>query len=334
MHRLLSALAAAAEPTRLRLLALAATGTFCVRDFETILGQSQPRLSRHLRLLAEAGLLERLREGPNCWFVIPRDRRGDLARRLLEDVPADDAQLAADRREAARVLAERARVASAQFQRSGADWDEMRALDLPAHWVEERLLALLPAAGGSLLDIGTGTGRLLELLGGRMRAGLGIDASRAMLALARVRLAQHGAALGHCSVRLGDLYRLDLPDACMDVVVLQMVLHHTLDPRAALAEAVRVLRPGGRLLVVDLALHEQAALADTLAHRWHGFSDDAIMTPLAQAGLTVAAPVIIPGSLEIRIWAAAVPATPARACADAPIYAAPNCDAPILNEVA
>ena len=322
MHRLLSALSAAAEPTRLRLLALAATGTFCVSDFTSILGQSQPRLSRHLRLLAEAGLLERLREGVNCWFVVPRDERGALVRRLLQEVGADEAPGGADQRAGGGVRPERARIASAQFQRQGADWDEMRALDLPAHWVEERLLALLPDAGGALLDIGTGTGRLLELLGPRMRAGLGIDASRAMLALARVRLAEHGAALAHCSVRLGDLYELGLPDACMDVVVLQMVLHHTQDPRAALAEARRVLSPGGRLLVVDLALHEQSGLADSLAHRWHGFSDDAITTPLAQAGLAVAAPVIIPGPLEIRIWVALAPAPQARV------------DAPVLIEVA
>ncbi len=227
-----------------------------------------------------------------------------LARRLVDEAPADDPCLAADRRAAARVLAERARAASAQFQRDGADWDEMRALDLPAHWVEERLLALLPDRCGALLDIGTGTGRLLELLGPRVPAGLGIDASRAMLALARVRLAQHGAALAHCSVRLADLYDLKLADQAFDLVVLQMVLHHTQDPQAALLEASRVLRPGGRVIVVDLALHEQQALATSMAHRWPGFSDAAITRLFERAGLAGLSPCVIPGPLEIRIWPA------------------------------
>src|SRR5579883_1726828 len=133
MDALLAALRAAAEPTRIRLLALAARGAFCVTEFTEILGQSQPRLSRHLRLLCEAGLLERVREGTNVWFTLPEGAAGDFARDLLP-------RLAADRRQAARVLSERARIASEAFRRQGGDWDEMRALDLPAEAIEAGLL--------------------------------------------------------------------------------------------------------------------------------------------------------------------------------------------------
>jgi DNA-binding transcriptional ArsR family regulator len=145
METLLAALRAAAEPTRLRLLALAARGEFCVSDFTDILGQSQPRLSRHLRLLCDAGLLKRVREGANVWFALPAGEQRGLVRALLERLPEDDPVLAADRRQAARVLSERARAASESFRRQGADWDEMRALDLPAPAVKQALLALLPA---------------------------------------------------------------------------------------------------------------------------------------------------------------------------------------------
>src|SRR5450631_2295605 len=145
MEHLLSSLRAVAEPTRLRLLALVARGSFCVMEFTEILGQSQPRLSRHLRLLGEAGLLQRVREGANVWFALPADSMpgGPLARAVLAQLPEEDAGLLADRRQAARVLGERARVASESFARAGADWDEMRALDLPAAAVETALLELL-----------------------------------------------------------------------------------------------------------------------------------------------------------------------------------------------
>jgi SAM-dependent methyltransferase len=234
MEPLLMALRAAAEPTRLRLLALAAAGPFCVMEFTEILGQSQPRLSRHLKLLCEAGLLERLREGANVWFAVPADTLGALVRDLLARMPEDDAILETDRRQAARVLAERARIASESFHRQGADWDEMRALDLPAQAVEDSLLARVPEHGvDRLLDIGTGTGRVLELLAPRIRQGIGIDASKAMLALARARLARAG--LSHCSVRLADMYRLPLADGSVDAVVLQMVLHYAEQPESVSA---------------------------------------------------------------------------------------------------
>src|SRR4051812_9891597 len=138
MDELLTELRACAEPTRLRLLALAARGAFCVVELTEILGQSQPRLSRHLRLLCDAGVLERVREGSNVWFGLPPD--ASLVHELLARVPEDDPVLAADRRAAARVLAERARAASETFRKQGADWDEMRALGLPAAEVEAALL--------------------------------------------------------------------------------------------------------------------------------------------------------------------------------------------------
>ena len=304
METVLNALRAAAEQTRLRLLALAASGQFCVMEFAEILGQSQPRLSRHLRLLDEAGLLDRAREGANTWFTLPpaSTAGGGLARLLLARLPEDDPMLAADRRQAARVLAERARAASETFQRAGADWDEMRALNLPAASVEATLLEVLPARIGHLLDIGTGTGALLERLAGRAEAALGVDASRTMLALARTRLAKPG--LGHCAVRLADMYRLPLPDAAFDVVVLQMVLHYAEDLDGALAEAARVLRPGGQLVIVDLAPHLDRDGARRLAHRWPGFADPVMTDLLARAGLAVHRAHTIPGPMDVRIWSA------------------------------
>lgn len=307
MDDLLSALRACAEPTRLRLLALAARGAFCVVEFTEILGQSQPRLSRHLKLLCDAGVLERVREGANVWFGLPPE--AGLVQDILARLPEDDPTLAADRRAAARVLAERARVASETFRRQGADWDEMRALGLPAADVESALLALLPEPSlGRLLDIGTGTGRLLELLAPRVRAGVGVDASRAMLALARSRLAKPG--LGHICVRQADMYRLALPGT-YDVVVLQMVLHYAEDPAATLAEAARMLAPGGRLIVIDLAAHDRAALAGRLAHRWPGFSDAAMAGLLQTAGTSPGTPCTVPGPLEVRLWLATHALTPA-----------------------
>ena len=309
MDALLTALRACAEPTRLRLLALTARGAFCVMEFTEILGQSQPRLSRHLKLLCDAGLLERVREGANVWFGLPPD--AGLIQDLLARLPDDDPVLSADRRGAARVLAERARIASESFRKQGSDWDEMRALDLPAGDVEAALLRLLPGPRlGRVLDIGTGTGRLLELLASRITAGLGIDASRAMLALARARLAK--SALAHCTVRQADMYRLPLAGG-YDVVVMQMVLHYAEDPRAALAEATRAMVPGGMLLVVDLARHDRSALADRLAHRWPGFGEAEMAALFAEAGLQPGRTLSVAGPLDVWVWTATLPAeAPAR----------------------
>ena len=301
MDRVLSQLRAAAEPTRLRLLALCARGAFCVSDLCEVLGQSQPRLSRHLKLLVEAGLLERVPEGPNAYFGLPP--YADLARLILARLPEDDPQLAADRRQAVRLAAERAREASDAFRRHGADWDENRALGLPAAAIEAAVLDLLPPRIGAFLDIGTGTGRLLELVAPRTARAFGVDASRDMLALARARFAEHGVA-DRCAVRQADMYRLPLPDGAFDVVALQMVLHYAEDPAAALAEAARVLRPDGLLVVVDLAPHERAELLERHAHRWPGFDDAALAGWLGGAGCAPLPAVAVSGPVPVRIWPA------------------------------
>jgi SAM-dependent methyltransferase len=302
MEHLLAELRAAAEPTRLRLLALCARGAFCVTDLCDVLGQSQPRLSRHLKLLVEAGLLERVPEGANAYFQVPPG--AEIAHLILARLPEDDPQLAADRRQAVRLAAERAREASLAFRRDGADWDEIRALDLPAAEIEAALLRLLPPMVERFLDIGTGTGRLLEVVAGRAERALGVDASRDMLALARARLAERGLA-GRCAVRQADMYRLPLPDASFDVVALQMVLHYAEDPAAALAEAARVLRPDGLVVVVDLAPHGRAEVLERHKHRWPGFDDAALAGWLGAAGCAPAAPAeVAAGPLGVRLWPA------------------------------
>jgi ubiquinone/menaquinone biosynthesis C-methylase UbiE len=301
MEQLLTVLRACAEPTRMRLLMLAGNGAHCVSELTEILGQSQPRLSRHLRLLCEAGVMERQQEGANAWFALAGGERGALARLLLARVPEDDPGIQTDRRRAARVISERARAASEAFRRQGAEWDEARALGLPAALIEEAVLRLLPGPYVRMLDIGTGTGRLLEVLAPRIETGLGVDASRAMLALARTRLANAG--LARCSVRQADMYRLPFADDTFDLVTLGMVLHHAEEPAAALAEAARVLRPGGTLLATELAAHGRAGLA----HRWPGFDDAALRSLLAGAGLLHGADETVPGALPVRILAASLP---------------------------
>jgi ArsR family transcriptional regulator len=315
MDELLTQLRAAAEPTRLRLLALCARHPLCVSDLCDVLGQSQPRLSRHLKLLVEAGLLERIPEGSNAYFQMPAG--ADLARLVLARLPEDDPRLAADRRAAARLAAERARTASQAFRRDGMDWDEMRALGLPAAEIEAATLAMLPPRAKTLLDIGTGTGRLLELAADRVERATGVDASRDMLALARARLAERGLA-DRCAVRQADMYRLPFADGAFEVVALQMVLHYAEDPAAAVAEAVRVTHPDGLLLIADLAAHGRADLMQRHAHRWPGFDDAAIAGWLGAAGCAPGQAAEVPGPLAVRLWPARrVPgfATPSTAVA-------------------
>jgi len=305
---LLDGLRAAAEPTRLRLLALCAQGELTVSELVHILGQSQPRVSRHLKLLCDAGLLDRLPEGSWAFYRLAEGSRANgLVRQLADMLPHDDVQLQRDRDGLAAVRATRARHAAAYFDANAGGWDRIRSLHVHDREVERRLLDLVPSrADFDLLDIGTGTGRVLEVLGARGARGVGIDQSHAMLRVARANLAQAGLANVH--VRQGDMYRLawDAPE--FDLVTIHQVLHFADDPAAAIKEAARVLRPGGRLVVVDFAPHALDALRTQHAHRRLGFADADMRAWMGAAGLRALEPVALPGEqLTVCLWAADKP---------------------------
>jgi len=282
-----AALKAAGEATRLRILALLAEAELTVSDLTDILRQSQPRISRHLKLLAEAALIERFREGSWAFFRLgERGGNTELARALIARLDPDDPVIARDRERLAAVRAARAAAAQAYFRRHAAEWDRIRKLHIADASVEAAIrTALADKPFRSLLDLGTGTGRMLELFGPEIERGLGLDLSLDMLALARARLDRAG--LRHCSVRQGDIYDLALPKDSFDVVIIHQVLHFLDDSARAIAEAARVLRPGGRLLVVDFAPHDLEFLRDEHAHRRLGFAPETVTQWLTAAGLDV-----------------------------------------------
>ena len=281
------ALKAAGEATRLRILALLAEAELTVSDLTEILRQSQPRISRHLRLLTEAALIERFREGSWAFFRLgERSGNTELARALIARLDPADPVIARDRERLAAVRAARAAAAQAYFRRHAAEWDRIRKLHVADASVEAAIqAALADRPFRSLLDLGTGTGRMLELFGGEIERGLGLDLSPDMLALARARLDRAG--LRHCSVRQGDIYDLALPKDSFDAVVIHQVLHFLDDGARAIHEAARVLRPAGRLLVVDFAPHDLEFLRDEHAHRRLGFAAETVTQWMKAAGLDV-----------------------------------------------
>ncbi len=280
-----AALKAAGEETRLRVLALLAEAELTVSDLTDILRQSQPRISRHLKLLAEAGLVERFREGTWAFFRLAEHGGGaELARALLERLDPADHTIARDRARLASVRQARAAAAQAYFRAHAAEWDRIRKLHVADDAVEEAIrAALADKPFRSLLDLGTGTGRMLELFGPEIERGLGLDLSLDMLLLARDRLERSG--LKHCSVRQGDIYDLPIGNDSFDVVIVHQVLHFLDDSARAIKEAARVLRPGGRLLVVDFAPHEQEFLREQFAHRRLGFAPETVAQWMTASGL-------------------------------------------------
>ncbi len=304
MDSLLMGLRAAAEPTRLRILALCAHAELTVSDLTQILGQSQPRVSRHLKLLVDADLLEREREGAFAFYRLAREGAGGaLAAALVDLIPDDDRELALDLERLQAIKDSRAEAAAEYFRRNAGDWHRLRSLHVDDAEVEKALLALLPQAAEDLLDIGTGTGRMLELLAPRFERALGIDQSREMLAVARAGIERAG--LRNVTVRLGDMYQLPVGSGSMDAVVIHQVLHYAEQPGDAVAEAARVLKPGGVLVIADFAPHGEDSLRRDHAHRWLGFADAEIARWCRAAGLMPEPPVLLAGHpLTVAVWRA------------------------------
>lgn len=283
---LVAALKAAAEPTRLRMLVLLGAGELNVTDFTRILGQSQPRISRHLKLLVEAGLVERFQEGSWAYFRLSESAAGGrVVRRVIAAVDVADPQVGRDRQRREALVQERVAGAQAFFEAYAEEWDRIRSLHVEEVAVEAAMRRLLGAGPFDLfVDIGTGTGRILEMFSPNYARGVGIDISKAMLNYARTRLDERG--IRNAQVRHGDLYNISLGNGVADAVVMHQVLHYLADPRSALREAARIVAPGGRLLVVDFAAHDLEFLRSEYAHLRLGFTSGEVEEWFSEAGLT------------------------------------------------
>ena len=300
---LLSALRAAAEPTRLRLLALCAHGELTVSELVGILGQSQPRVSRHLKLLTEAGLLERIREG--SWVFHRQAQEGaaaHLAEQLNAMLPDHDGTLARDLERLSLVKNERERAAADYFRRNAESWDKLRSLHVDDSVVERVLLDMLDGRQiDELLDVGTGTGRMLELFGERLIKGEGIDLSREMLSVARANLERAGR--NNCAVRQADMYQIPFQASAFDTVTMHQVLHFLDRPGRAVGEAARVLKAGGLLLLVDFAPHGEESLRDEHAHRRLGFDEAEVAAWFKASGMSLLKSEHLTGDpLTVAIW--------------------------------
>src|SRR5512146_384413 len=321
MDELLAMLRAAADPTRLRLLLILREAELTVSELTQILGQSQPRVSRHLKLLCDAGLILRFKEGSWVFYRSAEKGAGHSLGELLTSLAEQDTDtLSSDRRRLAAVREARAAEAAAFFRANAADWERMRSLHAPEKDVETAIQTLLRAQPvASLLDAGTGTGRMLELLAPEIKHGVGIDVSPEMLSIARDRLSR--AHIQHCQVRLSDVFRMPFSTGTQeegfDAAIFHQVLHYLDDPQAALAEAARVLKPGGRILIVDFAPHDLEFLRSELQHRRLGFSDKEVHGWFDALHLKPQeSRAIAPhghGKLIVKIWAAVAPARHHRA---------------------
>jgi ArsR family transcriptional regulator len=306
-NELVDVLRAAGEPTRLRILALLLREELSVMELGQILNQSQPRVSRHLKLLTEAGLVERFPDG--AW-VFYRLASGGVRHALVEDalgrLRADEPVIGRDRERLREVHRAREAEAAAYFERNAARWNEVRSLYVDESEVERAILA---AAGEGpferLVDLGTGAGRMLTLLGGQAKTALGLDLSQQMLNIARRQVGEAGV---HAELRHGDIFATGLKDGAADLVVIHRVLHYLNDPAAAVAEGARLVSPDGQLLIIDFAPHKLEYLRQAHQHRRLGFADDDIARWCAEAGLpkvsTATLPPLSAEGLTVKVWSA------------------------------
>lgn len=310
MRHALDIFRALADPTRLRIFALLRAMELSVGELAQVLGQSQPRVSRHVKILCDAGVADRRKEG--SWVFLGLGRHADVAPLFAaldgwsESEPGDPWAVADIARLAA-VRADRAAAAERYFAGHAEEWDAIRSLHVAESEVEA---AIVRAFGdepvGRLVDIGTGTGRMIELLGPLATSVVGVDRSPEMLRLARSKLAADGE--GRADLRQGDMYALPLPGGSADGVVLHQVLHYAQQPAAAVAEAARLLAPGGRLLIIDFAPHDMEELRSQNAHARLGFGDEQLAGWFAAAGLaTESVTQLQGGELTVKLWLARRP---------------------------
>jgi len=309
-------LQALADPTRLRILALLRAMELSVGELAQVLGQSQPRVSRHLKILADAGVLERRKEGSWVFLTLSEPGRTEPMFDLI-DAWADDSTLRSFASDAARtetIRADRAEAATRHFAAIAEVWDQIRSLHVAESEVERAIdQALGRRSLGRLVDVGTGTGRMIELFGPRSSQSVGIDRSSEMLRLARVKLEAAGI---HSSLRQGDMYALPLADEAADNIIIHQVLHYAHSPAAAIAEAARVLAPSGTLLVIDFAAHDREELRERDAHIRLGFEDEVMAGWFASAGLTVdQVQHLKGGELTVTLWRGTKAAQPQRRAA-------------------
>ncbi|WP_423604313.1 ArsR/SmtB family transcription factor [Sphingomonas sp. MS122] len=297
---------ALADSTRLRILALLRSMELSVGELAQVLGQSQPRVSRHVKILCDAGLAERRKEGSWVFVALGSDRHVRPVLAALDAWSADDADhwAVADSARLAAVRADRAAAAEEWFETHAGEWDAIRSL----HVAESEVEAAMAAALGELpierlIDIGTGTGRMLELFAPRAKSALGIDRSSEMLRLARAKLS--GQGLANAELRQADLYALPMADDEADAAILHHVLHFAQQPGAAIREAARVLGDGGRLLIADFAPHDREELRQREGHVRLGFSDEQMLGWFEAADLApVMTETLEGGELTVKLWLA------------------------------
>ena len=311
LDRQLHVFRAIGEETRLRIMALLLRGELTVTEISQVLGQSQPRVSRHLKILTDAGLIDKFSEG--SWrFYRAASPAPEGVDAIFDSVKAlnrsGDRVIARDGERFAQSRQARADLASAYFEKNAAEWDRLRGLQIEEAAVEARMRALVPGRVGLFVDLGAGSGRMLTIFADGYEKGLGFDLSREMLAVARANLERAGVT--HAQVRHGDLFALPMESGAADVVCIHQVLHYLAEPAAAVVEAARLLKPGGKLILSDFAPHELEFLRDEHAHRRLGFTDDEVAGWCSAAGLNlVKTETLAPGrggakALTVKIWLA------------------------------
>lgn len=305
MEKLLQGLRAAAEPTRLRIIALCGHAELSVNELTAILGQSQPRVSRHLKLLVDGGVLERNKEGSRAYYRLSHDSDGACLGQVLNDlIPIEDNILTLDLSRLTNIKAERVRYAESYSDRYLEEIEEIRNMWATDESIDKYIVNVAKTEQiKTLLDLGTGSGRLLRVLAPWVAEAIGVDNSREMLSIARARLDQEGVR--NCQVRIGDMYRLSFSSNSFDLVTVNSLLRYADKPKEVLAEAARVLKPGGQILIIDFGAHELSELREEYGHKWLGFSELEMEEMLLDQELTVIKSDQVKGNvLTVCVWRA------------------------------